>query len=57
MSEARTRVPKVLSCDNGSEFTSQAMELWAYRNGMKIDFFWPGKPDDNAFMESFNCTF
>ncbi len=45
-------VPKVLFCDNGSEFTSQAMDLWAYQNGMKIDFSRPGKPTDNAFVES-----
>jgi len=50
-------VPKVLFCDNGSEFTSQAMDLWAYQNGMKIDFSRPGKPTDNAFVESFNGTF
>ena len=34
--------PKVLFCDNGSEFTSQAMDLWAYRNGVRIDFSRPG---------------
>ena len=50
-------VPKLLFCDNGSEFTSQAMDLWAYRNGVKIDFSRPGKPTDNAFVESFNGTF
>ena len=50
-------VPKALFCDNGSEFTSQAMDLWAYRNGVKIDFSRPGKPTDNAFVESFNGTF
>ena len=50
-------VPKVLFCDNGSEFTSQAMDLWAYRNGAKIDFSRPGRPTDNAFIESFNGTF
>ena len=50
-------VPKLLFCDNGSEFTSQAMDLWAYRNGAKIDFSRPGKPTDNAFVESFNGTF
>ena len=50
-------VPKVLFCDNGSEFTSQAMDLWAYQNGMKIDFSRPGKPSDNVFVESFNGTF
>ena len=50
-------VPKLLFCNNGSEFTSQAMDLWAYRNGAKIDFSRPGKPTDNAFVESFNGTF
>ena len=50
-------VPKLLLCDNGSEFTSQAMDLWAYQNGVKIDFSRPGKPTDNAFIESFNGTF
>lgn len=50
-------VPKVLFCDNCSEFTSQAMDLWVYRNGVKIDFSRPGKPTDNAFVESFNGTF
>ncbi len=50
-------VPKILFCDNGSEFTSQAMDLWAYQNGVKIDFSRPGKPTDNAFVESFNGTF
>jgi transposase InsO family protein len=50
-------VPKFLFCDNGSEFTSQAMDLWAYQNGMKIDFSRPGKSTDNAFVESFNGTF
>jgi len=33
------------------------MDLWAYRNGVKIDFSRPGKPTDNAFCESFNGTF
>jgi len=51
------RVPKLLFCDNGSEFVGQAMDLWAYQNGAKIDFSRPGKPTDNAFIESFNGTF
>ena len=33
------------------------MDLWAYRNGVKIDFSRPGKTTDNAFCESFNGTF
>ena len=50
-------VPQILFCDNGSEFTSQVMDLRAYRNNAKIDFSRPGKPTDNAFVESFNGTF
>ena len=49
--------PKVLFCDNGAEFTGQMMDLWAYKNEVKIDFSRPGKPTDNAFCESFNGTF
>ena len=33
------------------------MDLWAYHNHVKIDFSRPGKPADNAFVESFNGTF
>jgi len=50
------RAPKALFCDNGSEFTSQIMDLWAYQNGVKIDFSRPGKPTDNAYIETFNGT-
>jgi len=49
--------PKMLFCDNGTEFTSQAMDLWGYRAGVRIDFSRPGKPTDNAYVESFNGTF
>ena len=49
--------PKMLYCDNGTEFSSQTMDLWAYQNGVRIDFSRPGKPTDNAFIESFNGTF
>jgi len=51
------RTPKLLFCDNGSEFSGQAMDLWAYQNGARIDFSHPGKPTDNAYIESFNGTF
>jgi len=50
-------VPKMLLCDNGSEVTGQMIDLWAYRNGVKIDFSCPGKPTDNAYVERFNGTF
>lgn len=49
--------PKLLFCDNGSEFTSQIMDLWAYHNHVQIDFSRPGKPTDNAHVESFDGTF
>ena len=44
------RVPKLLFCDNGSEFAGQAMDLWAYQNSAKIDFSRPGKPTDNHYV-------
>ena len=50
-------VLKVLFCDNGSEFTNQAMALWAYRNRAKVDFSSPGKPTDVVFVESVSGTF
>ena len=49
--------PKRLFCDNGSEFSSQVLDLWAYQNGVKIDFSRPGKPTDNGHIETFNGTF
>ena len=49
--------PKVLFCDNGPEFTGQMMDLWTYKNEVKIGFSWLCKPTDNAFCESFNGTF
>ena len=54
---ARVSLGKKTSDDNGSESTNQVMDLWAYRKGVKIDFSRPGKPTDNAFVESFNGTF
>ena len=50
-------VPKMVYGDNGSEFSSPAMDLWAYQNGVRMAFSRPGKPTDNAFVESFNGTF
>lgn len=47
-------VPQTITCDNGTEFTSQALDLWADANGVTLDFIRPGKPVDNAFIESFN---
>jgi putative transposase len=49
--------PKSLFCDSGRiGVYSQSIDLWAYRNGVQIDFSRPGKPTDNAYVESFNGT-
>src|SRR5690242_2523465 len=42
--------PTALLCDNGSEFTSQVVDLWAYQHGVRIDYSRPGKPTDNAYI-------
>jgi putative transposase len=52
---ARVRgCPKSIRVDNGPEFTSKALDQWAYLNKVTLDFSRPGKPTDNAFIESFN---
>ena len=47
-------LPKVIRVDQGSEFVSRDLDLWAYQRGVTLDFSRPGKPTDNAFIESFN---
>jgi putative transposase len=47
--------PKTIRCDNGPEFAGRALDQWAYFNEVEIDFSRPGKPTDNAFIESFNA--
>jgi len=49
--------PEAIRLDNGPEFTSRAMDDWAHKNGVKLDFIAPGKPTQNAFIESFNGKF
>ena len=46
--------PRTIRVDNGPEFVSKALDRWAYENGVTLDFSRPGKPTDNAFVESFN---
>ena len=46
--------PGAITVDNGSEFVSRAMDAWAYAHAVRLDFIRPGKPVDNAFIESFN---
>lgn len=54
--QQRGRLPGRIKVDNGTEFTSRALDHWAYWNQVELDFSRPGKPSDNAFIESFNAT-
>lgn len=49
--------PTKIFCDNGSEFSGRLTDLWAYENKITLVFSRPGKPTDNAFIESFNSSF
>ena len=53
----RGALPQRIKVDNGSEFISKALDKWAYENKVALDFSRPGKPTDNAFIESFNGSF
>ena len=47
-------LPKAIVSDNGTEFTSGAFLSWAEKRGVELRFIQPGKPNQNAFVESFN---
>ncbi len=47
-------LPEEIVTDNGPEFTGRALDEWAYRHGVKLHFIEPGKPTQNAYIESFN---
>ncbi|WP_404655230.1 integrase core domain-containing protein [Bradyrhizobium sp. USDA 336] len=49
--------PATIRVDQGSEFVSRDLDLWAYQRGVTLDFSRPGKPTDNAFIEAFNGRF
>ena len=51
---AQYGVSECLRVDNGPEFISKEVDLWAYAHGVVLDFSRPGKPTDNAFIEAFN---
>lgn len=52
---ARTRgLPKAIRTDNGKEFCSRAMLSWAHARGVQLFLIEPGKPNQNAYIESFN---
>ena len=48
------RTPMTIKTDNGSEFISKVTDKWAHERGVELDFSRPGKPTDNAMVESFN---
>lgn len=54
---SRIGYPKTIRVDQGTEFVSRDLDLWAYTNGVTLDFSRPGKPTDNAFIEAFNGRF
>ncbi len=43
--------------DNGPEFAGRALDAWAYAHGVTLRFIRPGKPIENAYVESFNGKF
>lgn len=53
---SRQGIPERIYCDNGSEFTGRLVDLWAYHHKVELAFSRPGKPTDNAYIESFNGT-
>lgn len=51
----RYGLPKIICVDNGPEFAGRALDLWAHQKGVKLQFSRPGKPTDNAMIETFNA--
>lgn len=49
--------PQIMQIDNGPEFRSKALDVWASNNSVKLDFIEPGKPTQNGLIESFNGRF
>jgi putative transposase len=50
-------LPAAIRTDQGPEFTGRALDQWAYRNGVQLKLIAPGKPTQNAYVESFNGKF
>jgi putative transposase len=50
-------LPRIIVIDNGPEFIGNALDAWAYQRGVKLTFIRPGKPVENAYIESFNGRF
>lgn len=54
---AERGLPTTIRVDNGPEFAGKALDAWAYQHGVTLDFITPGKPIENAHVESFNGRF
>lgn len=50
-------LPKSIVVDHGPEFISQTLDIWAYQRGIQLVFIRPGKPVENAYVESFHSRF
>ena len=50
-------LPEAIRVDNGPEFISKDLNLWAYFEKVRLDFSRPATPTDNAFIEAFNSRF
>ena len=53
----RRPLPETLILDNGPEFSGTVLDAWAGQHGVRLHFIQPGKPVQNAFIESFNGKF
>ena len=49
--------PRAIVCDNGPEFRGEALDQWAHQHRVQLAFIDPGKPVQNAYIESFNGKF
>ena len=50
-------LPLSITVDNGPEFAGKVLDAWAYEAGVTLSFIRPGKPVENAYIESFNGKF
>lgn len=48
--------PRMIRCDNGPEYISGALQCWAEKHGIMLDYIQPGKPQQNAYVERYNRT-
>jgi transposase InsO family protein len=55
--QAAIGLPQTIVVDNGPEFAGRTLDVWAYARGVTLRFIRPGKPIENAYVESFNGKF